>query len=259
MTVEEESKPSLRKVSAVFLPSVHEMYPSPTGQDLERQTGTFVEVKGYGDRLEGASRPTFFRGVATVVTKLFNAVQVSVLNINIRRTSKLITAPQPENAYFGQKDIQQALILRRMSRDLLIPMPSYECVHIVPTARDPVDGLALSSRNSYLSLQEREYAATLYSALRAGEQAWSSGGNRSAVLSAALPIIERATEEAHAQGVVIKLDYIKLSDPETFEDITEEIHGGNDDTAVILSGAVWYGTARLIDNIILGDQARIVH
>jgi pantoate--beta-alanine ligase len=107
---------SPRTPSAVFLPSVHDMYPSGISQDVATQKGTFVEVRGFSHQMEGTTRPTFFRGVATVVTKLFHIVE-------------------PTRAYFGQKDIQQALLLRRMTRDLLMARPAPENVHIVPTTR----------------------------------------------------------------------------------------------------------------------------
>ncbi|KAK7061096.1 pantoate-beta-alanine ligase [Paramarasmius palmivorus] len=146
----------VRKASAVFLPTVQEMYPSGISQVVAEQKGTFVEVKGYSEEMEGKSRPTFFRGVATVVTKLFNAVE-------------------PTNAYFGQKDIQQAILLRRLVTDLLCSHPSPENLHIVPTARDPSTGLALSSRNTYLSPSGRKVAPTLYQALSAAQDAWDQG------------------------------------------------------------------------------------
>ena len=105
-----------RKPNAVFLPSVHDMYPSGISQDVNAQKGTFVEVKGFSHQMEGTTRPTFFRGVATVVTKLFNIIE-------------------PTRAYFGQKDIQQALLLKRLTRDLLMAHPLPENLAIVPTVR----------------------------------------------------------------------------------------------------------------------------
>ncbi|CDO69093.1 hypothetical protein BN946_scf184992.g42 [Trametes cinnabarina] len=105
-----------RTAAAVFVPTVDEMYPSGIVQSVDGQKGTFVEVKGYGHQMEGRTRPAFFRGVATVVTKLFNVIE-------------------PMRTYFGQKDIQQALLLRRMTRDLLLSHPTPENLFIVPTVR----------------------------------------------------------------------------------------------------------------------------
>lgn len=125
-----------KSTSALFLPSVNDMYPSGISQDTSDQRGTFVEVKGYSHQMEGSRRPTFFRGVATVVTKLLNAVQVSLLiPYQSRRPYSAFSLPKPTRAYFGQKDIQQALLLRRMVRDLLLSHPTPENVLIVPTAR----------------------------------------------------------------------------------------------------------------------------
>ena len=145
-----------RSASAVFVPTVSEMYPSGISQSVAEQKGTFVEVKGYGHQMEGASRPTFFRGVATVVTKLFNVIEVSTHNthphthihtrarrgvgVTQRKTMGsdrrvLYACVQPTRAYFGQKDIQQALLLRRLTRDLLLSHPEPQNLCIVPTAR----------------------------------------------------------------------------------------------------------------------------
>ncbi|EIW80550.1 Nucleotidylyl transferase [Coniophora puteana RWD-64-598 SS2] len=230
----------VRTPSAVFLPSVHDMYPTGIVQDVAQQKGTFVEVKGYSHQMEGQSQPTFFRGVATVVTKLFNAVQ-------------------PTNAYFGQKDIQQGLLLRRMCRDLLLPNPAPERLHICPTARDPSDGLALSSRNAYLSEKERGVAGTLYQALQAAESAWTSGKTKTECVASALDIISTATARAVDEGIEMKLEYVELNDSETFEVLDS---ASKKDTAgceaVILSGALRVGKTRLIDNIVIGDLNRTV-
>ncbi|KAK0501572.1 Pantoate-beta-alanine ligase [Armillaria luteobubalina] len=217
-----------RTVSAVFAPTVREMYPSGITQDPAAQKGTFVEVKGFGDEMEGKSRPLFFRGVATVVTKLFNAIE-------------------PTQTYFGQKDIQQALLLRRMCRDLLLSHPTPENLHIVPTQRDPTSGLALSSRNTYLSPSARLVAPKLYTALQAAETAWNSGFTKAECIGKAVEIIQSAPG--------VRLDYVEMNDSDTFEplDGAERAKEG----AVILSGAVWVGTTRLIDNIILGDANKI--
>lgn len=225
--------PKTRTPSAVFLPSVEDMYPSGIVQDVENQKGTFVEVKGYGHQMEGKSRPTFFRGVATVITKLFNSIQ-------------------PTNAYFGQKDIQQALIMRRMVRDLLFANPGPENVHIVPTYRSE-DGLALSSRNAYLSPSERAFAPTLYNALKEAQEAWETGCACSECLQRAADVVESAREESAIQGVSIQMDYIEMNDPETFEVLLDDATIRSAGRSVILSGAVWVGKTRLIDNFLLGE------
>ncbi|KAF9224040.1 Pantoate-beta-alanine ligase [Gyrodon lividus] len=230
----------VRTPSAVFLPSVHDMYPSGISQDVASQKGTFVEVKGYSHQMEGASRPNFFRGVATVVTKLFNVVQ-------------------PTNAYFGQKDIQQALLLRKMCRDLLFPYPDADHVHIVPTERDPVDSLALSSRNLYLSFEERSIADILYKALHAAETAWVAGEPKNQCISTAKALVMEATETATTRGITVRLDYIQMNDSDTFEVLDGQLQRQSAGGApVILSGAVWVGKTRLIDNIVIDDLGSII-
>ncbi|KAF9814841.1 hypothetical protein IEO21_04893 [Rhodonia placenta] len=238
-----------RTPSAVFLPSVSEMYPAGISQDVSEQKGTFIEVKGYGHQLEGRTRPTFFRGVATIVTKLFNAIE-------------------PTRTYFGQKDIQQALLLRRMVRDLLLSHPSPESLHIVPTVRDAVTSLALSSRNAYLTQRERELAApTLYAALQAGREAWDAGRSKDECIRAACALIAQTTERLNlgsTEKVDVRVDYIEMNDPESFDVLSQTINRAEWEAVeegqarpVILSGAMWVGRTRLIDNIILGDQGKL--
>ncbi|KAH8092456.1 Pantoate-beta-alanine ligase [Cristinia sonorae] len=242
---------SSRMTAALFLPSVHEMYPSGITQEVSAQKGTFVEVKGYGHQMEGTSRPTFFRGVATVVTKLFNIIQ-------------------PTRTYFGQKDIQQALLLRRMVRDLILSHPTPDTFYIIPTTRDPISSLALSSRNAYLSDTERELAAPqLAAALRAAKHSWASGGaNKASCIQVATELVStKAQELATAHGIQMKLDYVEMNDPETFDvvpdDVTREVYlreqvgGVEGERPVILSGAMWVGKTRLIDNIVLGDAKHL--
>ncbi|KAF9778316.1 Pantoate-beta-alanine ligase [Thelephora terrestris] len=221
-------------VDAVFLPGMKDMYPSGIVQDPERQRGTFVEVKGYGSEMEGRSRPLFFRGVATVVTKLFNAVE-------------------PTRAYFGQKDIQQALLLRRMCSDLLFSHPEPQNLHIVPTERDGTDNLALSSRNAYLGPEERKVANTLYRALSLAKEGWESGLSKSGCIASARDLVEGIRAET---GVEMRLDYIELNDSDSFEVVGDEKTEVDYGTRpVLLSGALWVGRTRLIDNLILGDPA----
>ncbi|KAI5120430.1 hypothetical protein M0805_009892 [Coniferiporia weirii] len=236
--------PSNRTPSAVFLPTVDTMYPTPLTQGAPQQSGTFVEVKGLGEAMEGHSRPTFFRGVATVVTKLFNAVQ-------------------PSHAYFGQKDIQQAILLRRMASDLLLAHPTPQTLHIVPTARSalPEDaGLALSSRNAYLKPEERVYASLLYRALRFGEKAWNAGKSKESVIRAAMTSLESGRLSAKAAGVKIGIDYVDMNDTTTFDIVgNAETKRSKKDEAVVLSGAIWVGKTRLIDNVLLGDASKIIY
>ncbi|KAL1941218.1 hypothetical protein VTO73DRAFT_7430 [Trametes versicolor] len=229
-----------RTPSAVFVPTVGEMYPSGISQNTQEQKGTFVEVMGYGHQMEGRTRPTFFRGVATVVTKLFNAIE-------------------PTRTYFGQKDIQQALLLRRMTRDLLLSHPDPEHLYIVPTTRDPTTSLALSSRNAYLSPHERDHIApALYAALQAAQCAWEAGASKAECIQRAQAVIENKKREA-GESVDLRLDYIEMNDAESFEVLSdavqrEEWEAGFAGRPVILSGAMWVGKTRLIDNIVLGGR-----
>lgn len=233
-----------RTPSAVFLPSVPEMYPSGITQQRDAQRGTFVEVAGYGAAMEGAARPGFFRGVATVVTKLFNAVQ-------------------PTRAYFGQKDIQQALLLRRMCGDMLMAYPGPRSVRIVETERGP-SGLALSSRNAYLSPAEQPHATVLYRALEAAQSAWNAGKPKHICIKEALEAVEHARKEAEKEGVKIKMDYVQMNGAREFDVLDDAaVKGapggeGAERDDVLLSGAVWVGKTRLIDNFLLGDVKRIL-
>nr|GAT47263.1 pantoate-beta-alanine ligase [Mycena chlorophos] len=222
-----------RTPSAVFIPTVQEMYPSGINQDTAAQRGTFVEVKAYGDQMEGKSRPTFFRGVATVVTKLFNAIE-------------------PTNAYFGQKDIQQCLVLKRLVRDLLLSHPDPEHLHIVPTARDPVDNLALSSRNAYLSPEGRAVAPVLFQALQIAKESYLEGQPKGVCVERATQhILSVASQSTMASE--IRLDYIEFNESDTLEPWAPERRRIATEPPVILSGALWVGKTRLIDNLILGN------
>ncbi|KAJ3075691.1 pantothenate synthase [Podochytrium sp. JEL0797] len=201
---------------AVFAPSVQEMYPAGIPLDVEKQKGAFVEVKGLSHMLEGSVRPNFFRGVATIVTKLFNVVQ-------------------PTKAFFGQKDGQQCAVLRTMTRDLLIPTELVIC----PILREE-DGLAMSSRNRYLSPQERKEAPVLYRALREAEAQWEAGERDGEKLRSA------ATRVLKSSGVVV--DYVSVANAITLE----EVNGAVGVDGAMLSGAVRVGKTRIIDNILLG-------
>ncbi|TIA92514.1 hypothetical protein E3P99_00581 [Wallemia hederae] len=225
-TLDQDIK-QLQRISndiTLFTPQVSQMYPSGIEQDTSRQVGAFVHLPGLGNKMEGLSRPHFFAGVATVVTKLFNIVQ-------------------PDHAYFGQKDIQQALILRRMCKDLLVQYPTTDNLRIVPTARDPDTNLALSSRNAYLSEQQRsELAPLLYKALQSGRQAYEDGKrSREEILHAT----SSYTTQAQEKGA--RIDYMQLNDAFTF-DVVDEVGA----EGAVLSAAMYVGSTRLIDNVLLG-------
>jgi pantoate--beta-alanine ligase len=193
--------------AVVFAPSVEELYPAGAA--------TFVEVEGISARLDGASRPGHLRGVATVVTKL-------------------LIAAEPDRAYFGQKDAAQVSVLRRMVADLRMATELVVC----PIMRE-ADGLALSSRNVYLSTEERAQALTLSRALRAVE-ALVAGGERGA---GALVAAARAVFAAEP---AIRVDYIELVNWATLE--PAEMAGAG----TLFALAAWVGKTRLIDNTILG-------
>jgi pantoate--beta-alanine ligase len=191
------------RVDVAFVPSVEEMYGSG-------ETPTRVRVHGLGDRLEGAHRPGHFDGVATVVTKLFNIAR-------------------PHLAYFGQKDAQQAALITQMAGDLDTGIQ----IVVLPTVREP-DGLALSSRNAYLSQPERRAATCLYRALQAADEAFRSGERDPGRLRRAMCAVLEAEPLADP-------DYVAVVDPATFEP---------PGTLAVL--AVRVGRTRLIDNHRLG-------
>ncbi|KAJ7180774.1 Pantoate-beta-alanine ligase [Mycena filopes] len=248
---------AIRKASAVFLPSVQEMYPSGIDQNLADQRGTFLEVKGYGQEMEGKSRPTFFRGVATVVTKLFNAIEVRSAPVNYTSEQRFSLPCQPDNAYFGQKDIQQCLIIKRLCRDLLLSHPDPSHIHIVPTARDPADNLALSSRNAYLSAEGRKIAPTLYKALNVAKEAWNQGHPKDFCIQRATDVIRGVAISAAELDLEVRLDYIEFNDSGSLKALDGGRCSRAESHPVILSGAMWIGTTRLIDNIVLGDMAKL--
>jgi pantoate--beta-alanine ligase len=189
----------------VFVPSVAEMYPEGFS--------TYVDVQGVTEVLEGAHRAGHFRGVATVVCKLFNIAAA-------------------DRAYFGQKDAQQTIVVRRMARDLDMPT----AVVVVPTMREP-DGLAMSSRNVYLDSAERAAAPVLYRALGAAHAAWESGERDADALRERAMAVLR--EEPRTE-----VEYVSVADPDTLAENHVE-HGA------LVSLAVRFGRTRLIDNIVL--------
>jgi pantoate--beta-alanine ligase len=194
----------------VFAPSVEELYPAGAA--------TFVEVAGLSDRLDGHSRPGHFRGVATVVAKLF-------------------IASEADRAFFGQKDAAQVAVLRRMVADLRLATEIVVC----PIVREP-DGLALSSRNIYLSSAERAQALALSRAIRHIEALAAGGERRSS------PLIQAARAILTAQPD-IRLDYIELVDWNTLEPV--EGTAPNAAGGTLFAVAAWVGATRLIDNTIL--------
>jgi pantoate--beta-alanine ligase len=191
----------------VWAPEVEEMYPEGFQ--------TWVQVESLSQPLEGMRRPGHFRGVTTVVAKLFNAVQ-------------------PQRAYFGQKDAQQAVVVRRMVQDLDFPLEVVVC----PTVREP-DGLAMSSRNAYLNPEERQAAPVLHRALSAAAEAFVAGEREAEAL-------RRTMEEILAGEPLARPQYVSAADPDSLE----ELHGPVE--RALLSLAVHIGTTRLIDNLILG-------
>jgi pantoate--beta-alanine ligase len=191
-------------VDVLFVPGTDEMFPQPVL--------TTVSVAELSERLEGAARPHHFAGVATVVAKLFAIVG-------------------PCRAYFGEKDFQQLAVIRRMARDLSLPVEVVGC----PTVRD-LDGLALSSRNSYLTADEREAAPVVYRALRAGAAAILAGERDAAAVRTLVGQIIEAEPLA-------QLDYAEVVDADSFR-IPDPL-GGN----LRLLAAVRFGRARLIDNV----------
>jgi pantoate--beta-alanine ligase len=193
-------------VDVLFAPTVEEMYPE--------KAITYVNVEVLSDKLDGRSRPGHFRGVATVVSKLFNIVQ-------------------PDLAFFGQKDAAQVAIIRRMVRDLNMPVEIVVC----PIVREP-DGLAMSSRNAYLDARERESALVLYRSLLYVQNLFQQGEREAATLIAAG--IKVLGEEPS-----VRLDYFEMVNPETLEPVEEITRG------TLVAVAAYVGTTRLIDNILL--------
>jgi pantoate--beta-alanine ligase len=193
-------------VDLVFMPPPEEVY--PPGFE------TWITPGSVAEPLEGAARPGHFRGVATVVLKLFNIVQ-------------------PDRAYFGQKDAQQLRVIRRMVRDLNVPVE----VVGMPIVREP-DGLALSSRNVYLNPEERQAALVLSRALRCGEQLWSRG-------ETSADAIRKAMADLIVAEPLAKIDYVSLADPETLRELDRAAR------SALASLAVRVGRARLIDNVLL--------
>jgi pantoate--beta-alanine ligase len=194
-------------VDVLWAPPVEEVYPA--GYQ------TYIRVEELENRLDGASRPGHFRGVATVVAKLFHVAL-------------------PHRAYFGQKDAAQVAVIRRMARDLNLPVELVVC----PIVREP-DGLAMSSRNAYLGPEDRRAATVLYRGLQAAQARFEQGERSGAVLRRTL--LDTIASEPRA-----RLDYAEVVDPDSLLPV-DQVSG-----PTLVAVAAWLGATRLIDNVVVG-------
>ena len=201
-------------VDYVFAPAVEEMYPPGAA--------TFVTVEGLSNELEGASRPGHFRGVTTVVAILMNIVR-------------------PHFVFFGQKDAQQAIIIKQMIRDLAFEAE----IVVLPIVREE-SGLALSSRNAYLDSKQRQAAAVINDALVRARAAYDDGEHN------ATRLVELVREQIE-QEPLARIDYVSINDATTLEKLDKV-----DDQPALLSVAVFIGNTRLIDNVVLGESRKNV-
>jgi pantoate--beta-alanine ligase len=197
-------------VKLLFAPSVEEMYPAGGV--------TWVTVEGLSDKLDGRSRPGHFRGVTTVVAKLFHIVE-------------------PDASFFGQKDAAQVAIIRRMVRDLHLPLEIVTC----PIVRE-ADGLAMSSRNAYLDPEQRKRALVLHRSLMRVQRLAEAGEREVSKLLA-------AGREEFVKESSVRLDYFEIVDPDKL-DLVEDISAG-----ALVAVAAYVGSTRLIDNIVFGKNA----
>jgi len=191
----------------VFMPTADDLYPAGYN--------SWVEVEGLTDKLEGASRPAHFRGVTTIVAKLFNIVR-------------------PARSYFGQKDAQQLAVIKKMVKDLDMNLEVIAC----PTVREP-DGLAMSSRNTYLKPDERKVASVLYQSLKLAEKLYAEGERDAGK-------IRHEMTSLINQQPAANIDYVSIADNETLDEVDEITR------PVLVSLAVKIGKPRLIDNLALG-------
>jgi pantoate--beta-alanine ligase len=196
-------------VDLLFAPSVEEMYPAGAV--------THVTVEGLSDKLCGKSRPGHFRGVTTVVSKLFHIVE-------------------PDVTFFGQKDAAQLAIIRRMVRDLNFPVEIEAC----PIVRES-DDLAMSSRNAYLNAEERKAALVLYRTLKRVQELFDQGERNAARLT-------DAGERAFVEEKSVRLDYLEIVDPDSLDSLTEV------KITALTAVAGFVGTTRLIDNVVLQEK-----
>ena len=198
-------------VELLFAPSVEEMYPAGAV--------TWVTVEELSNKLDGRSRPGHFRGVTTVVSKLFHIVE-------------------PDAAFFGQKDAAQVAIIRRMVRDLVMPVEIVVC----PIVREP-DGLAMSSRNAYLDAAQRKQALVLHRSLAHVEKMVAEGEQNGSRLTA-------AGREEFAAEPSVRIDYFEVVNPETLDPV-EDISGG-----ALIAVAAYIRNTRLIDNLVIHKRSR---
>lgn len=199
-------------VDYIFAPPVEELY--------SKNFSTYVNVEGLSDQLEGAARPGHFRGVATVVTVLLNVVR-------------------PDFAFFGQKDAQQAVIIRRLVRDLALDTE----IIVLPTVRED-SGLAMSSRNSYLNAEEQEAATVIHRALTKAKETYKAGEKQANKLAE----LVRSTIEAEPR---VRVDYVSITDAETLEKLDKL-----DDRPILIAVAAYIGKIRLIDNTMLNSSKK---
>jgi pantoate--beta-alanine ligase len=204
-------------VDLVFAPTVEEMYPTSEDGNVGPASVTWVTVEGLSNKLDGRSRPGHFRGVTTVVAKLFHVVE-------------------PDAAFFGQKDAAQVAVIRRMVEDLHLPVEIVIC----PIVREP-DGLAMSSRNAYLDPKQRQQALVLHRSLEKVRQMAERGELGAAELAAA------GRQEVASQPAV-RLDYFEVVDPDTLDPVEDASRGA------LVAVAAYVGSTRLIDNIVLKSQ-----
>jgi pantoate--beta-alanine ligase len=197
------------EVAILFAPSTGEMYP--------KGEATWVVVEGLSEKLDGRSRPGHFRGVTTVVSKLFHIIE-------------------PDMAFFGQKDAAQSAIIRRLARDLNFPIEIVIC----PIVREP-DGLAMSSRNAYLNPDERQRALTLHRSLNRVEDEFRAGERSAANLIGAVT-------KVFGQEPQVRLDYLEIVDPDTLDPVDKI------ERPALVAVAAYVGSTRLIDNRILNPQ-----
>lgn len=197
-------------VDILFAPPVEEIYPRRAAAGEV----TWVVVEGLSDKLDGRSRPGHFRGVTTVVSKLFHIIE-------------------PDAAFFGQKDAAQLAVIRRMVEDLNFPVEIVAC----PIVREP-DGLAMSSRNAYLSPEERGHALVLQQSLRCVQQEFAAGERNAAKLIS-------AAKEVFAHSPDVVLDYFEIVDPDTLDPV------GHISQPALIAVAAFVGSTRLIDNLVL--------
>jgi len=193
-------------VDIVFAPEVEEMYP--------KDAMTWVTVEALSNKLDGGSRPGHFRGVTTVVSKLFHVIE-------------------PDAAFFGQKDAAQLAVIRRLVRDLNFAVEIVAC----PIVREP-DGLAMSSRNAYLSSEDRRRALVLSRSLRQVESAFRAGERDARALA-------QSGRAVVAEEPQVRLDYFEIVDPDTLDPVAQVTH------KTLVAVAAYVGATRLIDNIVL--------